>query len=45
VGDHRGNAGGVDGASLEAFASWVNERSTIASQTVSLTREGASAAW
>jgi tetratricopeptide (TPR) repeat protein len=45
VGEHRGNAGGVDGASLEAFASWVNERSTIASQTASLTREGASAAW
>ena len=45
VGEHRGSTGAVDGASLEAFASWVNERSTIASQTVSLTREGASAAW
>lgn len=45
VGEHRGNASGVDGASLEAFASWVTERSTIASQTASLTREGASAAW
>jgi tetratricopeptide (TPR) repeat protein len=45
VGDHRGNAAGVDGDSLAAFASWVNERSTIASQTASLTREGASATW
>ncbi len=45
VGDHRSDAAGVDGASLEAFASWVNERSTIASQTASLTREGASATW
>ena len=45
VGEHRGNPAGVDGASLESFASWVNERSTIASQTASLTREGASAAW
>ncbi len=45
VGDHRGNAAGVDGASLDAFASWVNERSAIAGQTASLTREGASAAW
>jgi tetratricopeptide (TPR) repeat protein len=45
VGEHRGNPGGVDGASLESFASWVSERSTIASQTAGLTREGASAAW
>ena len=45
VGEHRGNPGGVDGASLEAFASWVSERSAIASQTAGLTREGASAAW
>jgi tetratricopeptide (TPR) repeat protein len=45
IGEHRGNGAGVDGASLEAFASWVNERSTIASQTASLTREGASATW
>jgi len=45
VGQHRGNAAGVDGASVEAFASWVSERSTIASQTASLTREGASARW
>jgi tetratricopeptide (TPR) repeat protein len=45
VGEHRGNAAGVDGTSLEAFASWVNERSAIASQTASLTREGASARW
>ena len=45
VGEHRGNPAGVDGTSLEAFASWVNERSAIASQTASLTREGASARW
>ena len=45
VGEHRGNTAGVDGASLEAFASWVNERSAIAAQTASLTREGASARW
>ena len=43
VGEHRGNPAGVDGASLEAFASWVSERSAIASQTAGLTREGASA--
>jgi tetratricopeptide (TPR) repeat protein len=45
VGEHRGNAGGVDGASLDSFASWVSERSAIASQTAGLTREGAGAAW
>ena len=36
---------GVDGATLDSFASWVNERSAIASQTAALTREGAAAAW
>jgi len=45
VGDHRGNPGTVDGPALDAFASWVSERSAIASQTAGLTREGASAAW
>jgi tetratricopeptide (TPR) repeat protein len=45
VGEHRGNAEGVDGPTLESFASWVSERSTIASQTASLTREGAASAW
>jgi tetratricopeptide (TPR) repeat protein len=45
VGEHRGNAAGIDGAMLESFASWVSERGTIAGQTASLTREGASAAW
>jgi len=45
VGEHRSNAAGIDGAMLESFASWVNERSTIAGQTAGLTREGASAAW
>jgi tetratricopeptide (TPR) repeat protein len=42
VAEHRANAGGLD---VDAFASWVNERSAIASQTASLTREGASARW
>ena len=45
VGEHRGNTGGVDGGTLESFATWVSERSTIASQTASLTREGAVSAW
>jgi tetratricopeptide (TPR) repeat protein len=44
VGAHRGSAG-VDGAALDAFASWVNERSTIAAQTAGLTREGAKSSW
>jgi tetratricopeptide (TPR) repeat protein len=42
IGAHRDNAGGLD---VESFAAWVNERSAIASQTASLTREGASASW
>lgn len=45
VGEHRSNAAGVDGATVESFASWVSERSNIASQTASLTREGAASAW
>jgi tetratricopeptide (TPR) repeat protein len=50
VGEHRAassgkDAAGVDGAMVESFASWVNERSTIAGQTASLTREGAASAW
>ena len=45
VGEHRGNAEGVDGPTLESFASWVTERSTIASQTAALTRDGAASAW
>lgn len=45
VGEHRGNAAGVDGAMLESFASWVTERSAIAGQTAGLTREGAASAW
>jgi tetratricopeptide (TPR) repeat protein len=45
VGAHRSNPAGVDGAMLESFASWVNERSAIAGQTVGLTREGAASAW
>ena len=45
VGEHRGKPDGVDGAMLDSFASWVNERSAIAGRTASLTREGAAAAW
>jgi tetratricopeptide (TPR) repeat protein len=45
VGEHRRHADGVDGATVESFASWVSERSSIASQTASLTREGAASAW
>ena len=45
VGEHRTNAGGIDAAMLDSFASWVTERGTIAGQTVGLTREGASARW
>jgi tetratricopeptide (TPR) repeat protein len=45
VSEHRGNAGNQDPASVDAFASWVSERRTIASQTAALTREGASSAW
>ena len=44
LGEHRDDAL-VDGAAREAFASWVSERSAIASQTVGLTRAGAAAAW
>jgi len=45
VGEHKDQPGTVDGASLDSFASWVSERSAIASQTAGLTREGASATW
>jgi tetratricopeptide (TPR) repeat protein len=45
IGAHRGNSADVDGAMLESFASWVNERNAIASQTAALTREGAASAW
>jgi tetratricopeptide (TPR) repeat protein len=45
VGERRGNAGGVDPGSLAAFASWVSERSAIASQTAALGREGANSSW
>jgi tetratricopeptide (TPR) repeat protein len=45
VGEHRTNTAGVDGAMVESFASWVNERSKIAGQTVGLTREGAASSW
>lgn len=45
VGAHRTNANGIDGAMVDSFASWVNERSKIAGQTVGLTREGAASSW
>jgi tetratricopeptide (TPR) repeat protein len=44
VGAQRG-AAGVDGAALDAFASWVSERSAIAAQTAGLTRAGAESSW
>ncbi len=44
VGMRRG-ATGVDPVVLDAFASWVDERGTIARQTAGLTRAGASAGW
>jgi tetratricopeptide (TPR) repeat protein len=44
VGEHRGDSG-VDAGTFEAFASWVSERSTIASQTAGLGREGAASRW
>jgi tetratricopeptide (TPR) repeat protein len=43
VGEHRGD-GAMDDGAYSAFAAWVSERSSIASQTAGLTREGA-AAW
>jgi tetratricopeptide (TPR) repeat protein len=45
VGAHRTNSAGIDSAMLDSFASWVNERSKIAGQTVGLTREGAASSW
>lgn len=45
VSAHRSDPAGVDVASVNDFSSWVLERASIASQTASLTREGASAAW
>jgi tetratricopeptide (TPR) repeat protein len=44
IGARRG-AAGADPAALDSFASWVDERGTIARQTVGLTRAGASAGW
>lgn len=45
VAEHRSNPVGMDTAMVETFASWVNERGTIAGQTAALTREGAASAW
>jgi tetratricopeptide (TPR) repeat protein len=44
IGAKRG-AAGVDPASVDAFASWVDERGAIARQTAGLTRAGAQAGW
>jgi tetratricopeptide (TPR) repeat protein len=44
VGEHRGT-GVVEASAVESFASWVNERQAIATQTAGLTREGAAATW
>jgi tetratricopeptide (TPR) repeat protein len=40
---HRSDPAGIDVASIDSFSSWVLERSSIASQTAGLTREGTSA--
>jgi tetratricopeptide (TPR) repeat protein len=45
VGARRTDPAGLDGAMVDSFASWVNERSKIAGQTVGLTREGAASSW
>ncbi|MBC8025989.1 MAG: tetratricopeptide repeat protein [Steroidobacteraceae bacterium] len=44
IGTRRG-AAGVDPVVIDAFASWVDERGTIARQTAGLTRAGARAGW
>ena len=44
IGAKRG-AAGVDPASVDAFASWVDERGASARQTAGLTRAGAQAGW
>jgi tetratricopeptide (TPR) repeat protein len=44
IGARRG-AADVDPVSLDAFASWVDERGAIAQQTAGLTRAGAQAGW
>lgn len=45
VGARRTDPAGIDGTMVDSFASWVNERSKIAGQTVGLTREGAASSW
>ena len=44
IDDHR-KSGAPDGATLDEFATWVQERSQIAAQTAALTREGTAASW
>jgi tetratricopeptide (TPR) repeat protein len=44
VGTSHGSAG-IDSATVDSFSAWVTERSTIASKTAGLTREGATSAW
>jgi tetratricopeptide (TPR) repeat protein len=38
-------ASGADASTFEEFAKWVHERSQIAAQTASLTRDGADSSW
>jgi tetratricopeptide (TPR) repeat protein len=45
VGSRRSDAQGMDGAAVEDFAKWVDERGSIASSTAGLSPEGALASW
>jgi tetratricopeptide (TPR) repeat protein len=45
LGEHDARSTDVEPGGYDAFASWVRERSSIASQTAGLTREGAASAW
>ncbi len=45
VSTHRSDAQGVASATLEDFAKWVDERSSIASNTTGLSPQGALASW
>jgi tetratricopeptide (TPR) repeat protein len=45
VADRRNDPAGVAGADVDSFASWVEERGTIASQTASLGVQGTPARW
>jgi tetratricopeptide (TPR) repeat protein len=45
VGTHRSNPQGVDSATVEDFAKWVDERGAIAGNTPGLAPEGSLASW